>query len=83
MVSLALGCIWVILVSSVAMMPYPQHRPYALALLVVFPALLMAIRVELGPLAALAFLAAALSIYRHPARFALSWIRRRWRQRRS
>ncbi|MSU90568.1 DUF2484 family protein [Rhodobacteraceae bacterium 2CG4] len=69
--SAALGFAWIIAVSAVALIPYPRHRPYAIALLVLFPALLVLVALEHGPLWALAFLAAALSIYRYPARYLL------------
>lgn len=77
MVAAALGCVWIILVSIVAMVPYPRHRPYALALLLVFPALLIALWIELGWIWAFALLIGALSIYRYPLFFLLKWLRGR------
>lgn len=75
--SALLGLVWIVLVSLVALMPYPQHRPYALALLLVMPALLVAIAVEWGALWAGLFFLGALSIYRYPALYLLRVLRRR------
>ena len=75
--SALLGFVWIVLVSIVALMPFPQHKPYALALLLLFPVLLVAIGIEWGWLFAAAFFIGALSIYRHPARYLL---RQMWRR---
>lgn len=70
-----LGLIWVILVSGIAMIPYPRHRPYALALLILFPILLVAIIVDYGWLWGALFFGGALSIYRYPAIFLVKRLR--------
>ena len=75
--SALLGLIWIVLVSAVALMPYPQHRPYAGAMLILFPVLLVMIGVEWGWLFAAAFFIAALSIYRYPARYLARYVWRR------
>jgi len=76
-ISAALGCVWVILVSLVAFMPYPQHRPYALALLVLLPFVLGSVAWEFGwPWVLLLFLGAA-SIYRYPLIFQVKWLERK------
>ena len=67
--SALLGFVWIVLVSIVALMPFPQHKPYALAMLLLFPVLLILIGIEWGWLFAAAFFIAALSIYRYPARY--------------
>nr|WP_246237357.1 DUF2484 family protein [Halovulum dunhuangense] len=59
------------------MIPYPRHRPYALALLILFPVLLVLIAREWGMLWAVAFFLGALSIYRYPALFLVKWLRRK------
>lgn len=69
--SAALGCVWIILVSAAALVPYPRHRSYAVALLMLFPVLLLLIAMDYGPLWALAVLAGALSIYRYLVRMAV------------
>ncbi len=79
MIALGLGCIWIILVSIVAMVPYPQHRPYALAMLILFPFLLAALWIQMGWIWALALFLGALSIYRYPAIFLAKWLKRRFR----
>jgi len=67
--SALLGCIWIVLVSIVALVPFPQHKPYAQLLIILFPALLIMVGIEWGWLYALVFFVAALSIYRYPARY--------------
>ncbi len=81
MISAALGCVWVILISLVALMPYPQHRPYALAMLVLFPFVLGAVAWEFGWLWALLLFLGAASIYRYPLIFLVKWLRRKVRAR--
>lgn len=81
MISAALGCVWVILISLVALMPYPQHRPYALAMLVLFPSVLGAVAWEFGWLWALLLFLGAASIYRYPLIFLVKWLRRKVRAR--
>jgi len=70
-----LGCARIVLVSLVAMIPDPRHRPHAPALLLVFPVLLVAIAVEWGLLWALLFFAGPLSIYRYRAMFLVKYLR--------
>ncbi len=77
--SAALGLVWVVLVSLVALMPFPQHKPYAVAMLVLFPAVLVAVAVDFGVLWAVLLFLAALSIYRYPALFAAKYLWRRLR----
>ncbi|QHQ34052.1 DUF2484 family protein [Algicella marina] len=79
MVTLLLGFVWVILVSMVAMIPYPQHRPYALGMLLLFPFLMVAIWIEWGAVPALVLLLGGLSIYRYPAMFLARWAMRKLR----
>ncbi|MEO0911700.1 MAG: DUF2484 family protein [Pseudomonadota bacterium] len=69
MVTLGFGFVWIILVSVVAMVPYPQHRPYALAMLFLFPFLMAAMWIEWGWWVALVLFLGGLSIYRYPAMF--------------
>lgn len=64
--SAALGCVWVILVSIVALMPFPQHKPYAIAMLALFPFVLAAVTFEYGRVWALVLFLGAASIYRYP-----------------
>lgn len=78
MITALLGCIWVVLVSIVALMPFPQHKPYALAMLILLPVLLVAIALEFGVLWALALFVCAASIYRYPLIFLAKWLRRKW-----
>ncbi len=73
--SALIGCVWLVLVSAVAFMPYPRHRPYALAMLLVLPFLLVAIAVEHRLVWVAIFFLGALSIYRYPAVFLARWIR--------
>lgn len=77
MTSAILGFLWIILVSLVALIPFPQHKPYALALLILFPVLLVMIAIDFGILWALGFFLGALSIYRYPAMFLAHWLRRK------
>lgn len=72
--TLLLACIWIVLVSVVALTPFPQHKPYALAMLVLLPVLLLAIAVEHGPFWALVLFVCAASIYRYPLMFLLRWL---------
>ncbi|MEM8658964.1 MAG: DUF2484 family protein [Pseudomonadota bacterium] len=72
-----LGCIWIVLVSIVALTPFPQHKPYALAMLVLLPALLLAVALKFGGLWAVGLFVCAASIYRYPLMFLLKWLRRR------
>ena len=37
-----LGCVWIVLVSIMALMPFPQRRPCAIAILALLPVLLTA-----------------------------------------
>lgn len=67
--SAALGRVWIILVSAVALIPNPQHRPHATALLV--PVLLLQIAADLGVLWAALFLVCALSIDHDAAHYLL------------
>jgi len=67
--SAALGCVWIFLVLAAALIPYPRHRPDAIALLVLFPVLLVLIAMAYGLVWALVFFAGAVSIYRYPARY--------------
>lgn len=80
MATLALGFLWIILVSIVAMVPYPRHRPYAIAMLALFPFLMGAVWIEWGGWVALVLLVAALSIYRYPAMFLARWVMRKLRR---
>lgn len=65
--------------SVVALMPYPRHRPYALAMLVLFPLLLVLIARDYGPVWALVFLGAGVSIFRYPLMYYLRQLRSRVR----
>ncbi len=77
MITLGLGFVWIILVSIVAMMPYPQHRPYALSMLILFPFLMAAIWIEWGWIFAMLLFLGGLSIYRYPAIFLVNWTGRK------
>lgn len=77
MITLGLGFVWIILVSIVAMVPYPQHRPYALAMLVLLPFLLAAVWIDWGWAVALILFLGGLSIYRYPAIFLVKWLGRK------
>lgn len=72
-----LGCLWIVLVSIVALVAFPQHKPYALAILVLLPALLLAVTLEFGVLWAIILFICAASIYRYPLLFLLKCMRRK------
>ncbi|WP_112321521.1 DUF2484 family protein [Oceanibium sediminis] len=78
--SAAAGFVWIVLVSIVALMPFPQHKPYALAMLLLFPVLLVLIALDYGLPWAVLFFLGALSIYRYPALYYLRVLRRRMRR---
>lgn len=80
--TLLLGCLWIVLVSIVALMPFPLHNPYALAMLCLLPLLIVAIAVEHGALWALALFVCAASIYRYPRKYLLRRPGRKVRQER-
>lgn len=61
-------------------MSYPKHRPYALALLLMFPVLLVAIIYDYGWIWGALFFGGALSIYRYPAIFLVKWVRKKLRK---
>lgn len=65
--SAALGCVWILLVSTVPLIPFPQHKPYAIAMLVLFPVLLVLIALDFGVLWTALLFAGAVSIYRYSA----------------
>jgi hypothetical protein len=77
MASALTALLWVVAISLVAMVPYPRHRPYAGALLLVLPAVLGWLAWEHGALPVLALLLAVASILRKPLGFLLRWIGRR------
>lgn len=78
--SALVGLVWVVLVSAVALMPFPQHKPYAIAMLALFPVIIGLVAVEVGPLWAVLLFLAALSIYRYPAIFAARYVLKKLRR---
>ncbi|MHA3976588.1 hypothetical protein ACW9UR_02790 [Halovulum sp. GXIMD14794] len=76
--SAAPGRVWIILVSAVALIPNPQHRPYAAALPV--PCLLLLIAADFSVLWTALFLVCVLSIYRYGAHYLLGRAAERLRE---
>ena len=67
--------LWLVLVCLVALMPFPQHKPYAIALLCLFPVLLFQILKAFGLIWGVPFFLAAASLYRKPLGY---YLRRLW-----
>jgi len=76
--SLALGCLWLVLANVIAMFPSRrQHWPAAYALIATGLPLLIWIALADGPWIAVFVLVAAASVLRWPLRYLVRWILRR------
>ncbi len=75
--SALLGFVWIVLVSIVALTPFPWHKKYALALLILFPVLLVLIAIDYGWYWSVAFFLAAASMYRRPLIYYIDKLRGR------
>lgn len=64
--SLIAACVWVLIATATAMLPYRRQFPPGVALLVIAPALLSWIAWDYGLWAGLAGLAGFLSMFRRP-----------------
>jgi hypothetical protein len=69
MIALFLACGWVIVATTIALMPRRAHPFFARLLLIPIPALVWLVWAEQGALFGLAFLAGSLSIMRYPVRY--------------
>lgn len=72
------GCVWVVLVSIMAPMPSPRHKPHAVAMLLLLPLLLAMIAIPYGLLWMSAFFLGAASIWRYPLMSSLRRLRARF-----
>ncbi|MEO1551268.1 MAG: DUF2484 family protein [Pseudomonadota bacterium] len=64
--SVMLALLWILAVSVTAMMPFPRHKPFAVALLALFPVVLGFLLWQVGWVWGVPVLLAALSMYRKP-----------------
>jgi len=76
MISLALGCLWLITANVLAMLPSrDNHWQRAYVLIAIGIPLLGYISYENGPLLGVVFLIAAASVLRWPVIYLLRWVR--------
>ena len=66
-VGLTIG--WVLVISAVGMLPMRFHKRFGFPMLALFPVVLAYLGWEMGVWWAVGLFAAALSIYRYPARY--------------
>jgi uncharacterized protein DUF2484 len=67
--SLIVTIIWILVISTVGMLPQRFHKRLGFPMLALFPFVLGYLVVDMGLWWALALFAGALSIYRYPARY--------------
>ncbi|MDA0222995.1 MAG: DUF2484 family protein [Proteobacteria bacterium] len=68
-VSLLVTIAWILVVSFVGMLPRDYHKRFGFPMLILFPFVLGYLAWDMGLYWALALLAAALSIFRYPAKY--------------
>ncbi len=71
MLSILVALIWVVVISGIAMIPYPRHAPYAGAMLLLLPVVLGFVAWQHGPWPAVVLFLAAASIFRKPLAYLL------------
>lgn len=76
--SVALGCLWLVVANVIAMFPSRHHHwPAAYALIAIGVPLLVWVIAETGPWIGLAFVVAGASVLRWPVRYLIRWFLRR------